>query len=187
VDSTDRAEYERLAFPLMDSAYRTALRLTGKPASAEDLVQEAFLRAFRGFPQFQPGSNFKAWFFRILTNTFLNDYRRSGLEPKPYDFTESDPVDPTTEPRMVRVEELEAIRHHLGDETTRALDRLPIEFRLPFLLSTFDNFSYKEIAEIAEVPIGTVMSRLFRARRMLREDLLDYAKSSGYLKDRNTA
>src|SRR5258706_580733 len=93
----DRKEFERLSFPLLDAAFRTALRLTGKSAQAEDLVQEAYLPPFRGFSQFQSGTNFKAWFFRILTNTFLNDYRRSTIEPRSYDFTESDPEEPRLE------------------------------------------------------------------------------------------
>jgi len=185
--TTERREFEDLALPLLDSAYRTALRLSGRPAAAEDLVQEAFLRAFRGFAQFQRGSNFKAWFFRILTNTFLNEYRRSTHEPKTYDFTEADPVDPAGAPAAFRVDQVDELRKHLGDEAARAVDRLPVEFRLAFLLSAFEGFPYKDIAEILSIPIGTVMSRLFRARRMLREDLMEYAVASGFLKDRDTA
>ncbi|HEU4338715.1 MAG TPA: sigma-70 family RNA polymerase sigma factor [Planctomycetota bacterium] len=180
----DRQAFEELAYPHLDSAYRTALRMTGQPASAEDLVQEAFLRAFRAFSQFERGTNFKAWLFRILTNVFLNDYRKKSREPQSTDFAEVEPADPGTETREFKAEEVEAIRAHLGDEAVKALDRLPADFRLPFLLSTFEGFSYKEIASILNVPIGTVMSRLFRARRLLKMDLLEYAKASGYLKDR---
>jgi len=181
----DRQAFEELAYPLLDSAYRTALRMTGQPASAEDLVQEAFLRAFRAFSQFERGTNFKAWLFRILTNVFLNDYRRKGREPQASDFAEVEPADPAIEPAQFKAEDVEAIRAALGDEVSRALDRLPPDFRLPFLLSTFEGFSYKEIASILDIPIGTVMSRLFRARRLLKIDLKEYAKASGYLKDRN--
>ena len=180
----EHREFEAVAYPLLDSAYRTALRLTGKPAAAEDLVQEAYLRAFRHYAQYQRGTNFKAWFFRILTNAFLNDHRRAAFEPKPYDFGEEAGLDPAAEPEPFTLSDIEALRGHLGDESAKALDRLPVDYRAPFLLSTFENFSYKEIAEILGIPIGTVMSRLFRARRMLREDLLQYAKTSGYLKDR---
>ncbi|HKS17014.1 MAG TPA: sigma-70 family RNA polymerase sigma factor, partial [Planctomycetota bacterium] len=155
MNPSDRQAFEELAYPLLDSAYRTALRMTGQPASAEDLVQEAFLRAFRGFAQFQRGSNFKAWLFRILTNVFLNDYRRKSREPQTSDFAEAEPADRATESGQFKAEEVEAIRAHLGDEAVRALDRLPPDFRLPFLLSTFEGFSYKEIAAILEVPIGT--------------------------------
>lgn len=183
----DRKAFEELAYPHLDSAYRTALRMTGQPASAEDLVQEAYLRAFRAFSQFERGTNFKAWLFRILTNVFLNDYRRKSREPQATDFAEVEPADPATETGQFKAEEVEAIRAHLGDETVRALDRLPADFRLPFLLSTFEGFSYKEIASILDIPIGTVMSRLFRARRLLKIDLMEYAKASGYLKDRNKA
>lgn len=184
MSSGDRQAFEELAYPLLDSAYRTALRMTGQPASAEDLVQEAFLRAFRAFNQFERGTNFKAWLFRILTNVFLNDYRRKGREPQATDFAEVEPADPSTESGEFRTEEVEAIRSHLGDEAVRAIDRLPSDFRIPFLLSTFEGFSYKEIASILGIPMGTVMSRLFRARRLLKSDLKEYAKASGYLKDR---
>lgn len=180
----DRAAFEELAYPLLDSAYRTALRMTGQPASAEDLVQEAFLRAFRAFSQFERGTNFKAWLFRILTNVFLNDYRRKSREPQTTDFAEAEPADRPPEFEQFKAEEVEAIRAHLGDEASRALDRLPTDFRLPFLLSTFEGFSYKEIAGILDIPIGTVMSRLFRARRLLKIELKEYAKASGYLRDR---
>lgn len=185
MNSGDRQAFEELAYPLLDSAYRTALRMTGQPASAEDLVQEAYLRAFRGFSQFERGTNFKAWLFRILTNVFLNDYRRKSREPQSTDFSEVEPADPATISGQFKAEEVEAIRAHLGDEAVRAIDRLPPDFRLPFLLSTFEGFSYKEIASILDIPIGTVMSRLFRARRLLKSDLKEYAKASGYLKDRN--
>jgi RNA polymerase sigma-70 factor (ECF subfamily) len=180
----DRQAFEELAYPLLDSAYRTALRMTGQPASAEDLVQEAFLRAFRAFSQFERGTNFKAWLFRILPNVFLNDYRRKGREPQTTDFAELEPADPATQSGEFKAEEVEAIRAHLGDEAVKAIDRLPSDFRLPFLLSTFEGFSYKEIASILDIPMGTVMSRLFRARRLLKMDLKEYARASGYLKDR---
>ena len=180
----DRKAFEEIAYPLLDSAYRTALRMTGQPAAAEDLVQEAFLRAFRAFDQFERGTNFKAWLFRILTNAFLNDYRRKSREPQTTDFAEVEPADPATEGSEFKAEEIEAIRAHLGDEAVRAIDRLPPDFRLPFLLSTFEGFSYKEIAAILDVPIGTVMSRLFRARRLLKIDLKEYARASGYLRER---
>jgi RNA polymerase sigma-70 factor (ECF subfamily) len=158
--------------------------MTGQPSSAEDLVQEAFLRAFRAFNQFERGTNFKAWLFRILTNVFLNDYRRKGREPQSTDFAEVEPADPATEGGEFKTEDVEAIRAHLGDEAVKAIDRLPSDFRIPFLLSTFEGFSYKEIASILDIPMGTVMSRLFRARRLLKSDLKEYAKASGYLKDR---
>ena len=184
MNSGDRQAFEQLAYPLLDSAYRTALRMTGQPASAEDLVQEAFLRAFRAFNQFERGTNFKAWLFRILTNVFLNDYRRKGREPQTTDFADAEPADPSTEPGEFKTEEVEAIRAHLGDEAVKAIDRLPADFRIPFLLSTFEGFSYKEIASMLGIPMGTVMSRLFRARRLLKSDLKEYARASGYLRDR---
>jgi RNA polymerase sigma-70 factor (ECF subfamily) len=184
MNTGDREAFEELAYPLLDSAYRTALRMTGQPASAEDLAQEAFLRAFRAFNQFERGTNFKAWLFRILTNVFLNDYRKKGREPQTTDFAEVEPADPATEGGEFKAEEVEAIRAHLGDEAVKAIDRLPTDFRLPFLLSTFEGFSYKEIASILGIPMGTVMSRLFRARRLLKADLKEYAKATGHLRER---
>jgi RNA polymerase sigma-70 factor, ECF subfamily len=161
--------------PLMDPLYRTALRLTGQDASARDLVQEAVLKAYRSFSRFVPGSNFRAWIFRILTNTFINDYRRRASAPQPLDMADIDPSDPS-EVEFATTADLDRLTDALGDEARRAIEKLPPDFRLVFLLSTFEGFSYREIAEIAGIPIGTVMSRLFRARAIVRSELLAQAR-----------
>lgn len=172
-----RRQFEEQALPLLDSLYRTALRLTGHDASAQDLVQESVLRAYRGFGQYMPGTNFRAWLFRIMTNTFINEYRRKSRGPQTIDLAEIDPGDPH-EVEFARPGDLEHLTETLGDDARRAIDELPPEFRLVFLLSTFEGFSYKEIAEIAGIPIGTVMSRLFRARAVVRNALLARSRGS---------
>lgn len=170
-----QAEFADRVKPHVDSLYRTALRMTGEGASAEDLVQETFLRAYRGFGQFEPGSNFRAWLFTILTHTYINDYRRKARAPRVTDFSEVEPEGAEETPHF-SVDEVERLADRLGDPAKRALDRLPPEHRLVFLMSTFEDLSYKEISSILGVPIGTVMSRLFRARGILRRELADFAR-----------
>jgi RNA polymerase sigma-70 factor (ECF subfamily) len=173
-----RSEFETLAAPHLDALYRTALRMTGEGASAEDLVQEAMLRAFRAFARFERGSNFKAWIFTILTNQHINDYRRKGRGPALADFSESEPAG--EEPAVhLTSEDVERLAEHLGDEARKALGKVPPEFRIVFLLSTFEEMSYKEISAVVGIPIGTVMSRLFRARKILREELAAFARAEG--------
>ena len=174
--------FEELAFPLMDGLFSTALRMTGHRDRAQDLVQDSMLKAYKNFHRFQEGTNFRGWIYTILTNTFINDYRRRRNEPAVIDFTENPPASPDT----LSVQDVEVLREKLGDEAAKALDRLPSEFRLIFLLSTFEGFSYEEISQITGVPTGTVMSRLFRARRMMRENLLEYARKVGHLKGETT-
>lgn len=178
-----QGEFSDRVKPHLDSLYRTALRMTGEGASAEDLVQETFLKAFRGFGQFEPGSNFKAWLFTILTNSYINDYRRRSRAPTVTDFSEVEPEGETETPTF-SAEDVERLADRLGDPAKRALDRLPPEHRLVFLLSTFEDMSYKEISAILAVPIGTVMSRLFRARSVLRHELADFARQEGYFQEK---
>ena len=151
-------------------------------SSAEDLVQETFLKAYRHFDQFEAGTNFKAWIFRILANAFINRYRRGSREPAVMDFSEREPETPPEEPAALSAEDVAALEERLGDEAKRALEKVPPEFRLVFLLATFEEMGYKEIAQVLDIPIGTVMSRLFRARRILREELSAFARASGFLK-----
>ncbi len=170
--------FEELAFPLLDGLFSTALRMTGQRDRAQDLVQDTMLRAFKNYYRFQEGTNFRAWIYTILTNTFINDYRRRRKEPVAVDFSENPPAAAET----FSVEDVEALREKLGDAPAKALDQLPSDFRLIFLLFTFEDFSYEEISGITGVPIGTVMSRLFRARAMMREALLEHARSIGHVK-----
>jgi RNA polymerase sigma-70 factor, ECF subfamily len=169
-----RSEFEAQALPLADALYRTAYRMTGGAASAEDLVQEAYLKAYRAYDRFEKGSNFKAWIFTILTNAYINDYRRKSHATAVTDFAEAEPA-AEAEPVYVSAEEVDRLGDQLGDEAARAIQKVPPEFRLPFLLSTFEDLTYKEIAAVVGIPIGTVMSRLFRARRILRDELAAFA------------
>ena len=176
MDAGLKAEFERQLRPQVDALYRTALRMTGQDATAQDLVQEASLNAWRGFGSFEKGSNFRAWIFRILTNAFINRYRREGKAPVSTDFAEMEPSAPVETPHLT-AEDVERLGDALGDEAARSLAKLPPEFRSVFLLSTFEDMTYKEIAGVLEVPVGTVMSRLFRARELLRTDLAALARS----------
>jgi RNA polymerase sigma-70 factor (ECF subfamily) len=178
VDAGRKAEFERLLRPQVDALYRTALRMTGQDAAAQDLLQEASLNAWRGFGNFEAGSNFRAWIFRILTNAFINRYRKEGRAPTATDFADVEPAAPEETPTL-SAEDVDRLADQLGDEAAKALSHVPPEFRVVFLLSTFEDMSYKEIASVLEIPVGTVMSRLFRARSILREELAAYAARSG--------
>jgi RNA polymerase sigma-70 factor (ECF subfamily) len=180
--SSDPFETEALSF--LDALYRTALRMTRSEADAEDLVQETYIRAFRFREQFTPGTNLKAWLFRILTNTFINTYRRRQTQPE---FTELDGVDEfSLYKRMSDLNtssgagnpETEFLDGLVDSEVKDALGELPEKFRQVVLLDV-EGFSYKEIAEMVDIPIGTVMSRLHRGRKFLQKRLLDLAQQRG--------
>ena len=180
--SSDPFETEALSF--LDALYRTALRMTRSEADAEDLVQETYIRAFRFREQFTPGTNLKAWLFRILTNTFINTYRRRQTQPE---FTELDGVDEfSLYKRMSDLKtssgagnpETEFLDGLVDSEVKDALGELPEKFRQVVLLDV-EGFSYKEIAEMLDIPIGTVMSRLHRGRKFLQKRLLDLAQQRG--------
>jgi len=180
--SADPFETEALSF--LDALYRTALRMTRSQAEAEDLVQETYIRAFRFRQQFTPGTNLKAWLFRILTNTFINQYRRKAARPE---TTELDDVEESILYRHMRDvspgsaspdPEAELLDNTLSSEVKDALEALPEKFRTTLLLDV-EGFSYKEIAEVLDIPIGTVMSRLHRGRKFLQKRLYDVARDRG--------
>ena len=180
--ASDPFETDALSF--LDALYRTALRMTRSEAEAEDLVQETYIRAFRFRHQFTPGTNLKAWLFRILTNTFINQYRRKAARP---DTTELDDVEESILYRHMRDvspgsasldPEAELIDNTLSSEVKDALEALPEKFRTTLLLDV-EGFSYKEIAEVLDIPIGTVMSRLHRGRKFLQKRLYDLARDRG--------
>jgi RNA polymerase sigma-70 factor (ECF subfamily) len=174
--------FERDALPFLDQLYGAAMRMTRKPQDAEDLVQESFAKAFASFHQFRPGTNLKAWLYRILTNTFINSYRKKQRQPQ--QMTEE-----IEDWQLARAEshtssglksaEAQALEHLPDSDVKDALQRIPEDFRMAVYLADVEGFAYKEIAEIMDTPVGTVMSRLHRGRRMLRDLLTDYAEERG--------
>ncbi len=176
--------FEREALPFLDQLYGAAMRLTRNPQDAEDLVQETYAKAFAAFHQYRPGTNLKAWLYRILNNTFISNYRKAQRQPKQADVAEVEDwqeYDASTHASSgLQSAEAEAIENLPDSEIRDALAQLPEDRRLAVYLADVEGFSYQEISEIMDTPIGTVMSRLHRGRRQLRDLLTDYARDLGY-------
>lgn len=180
-------DFEAVAMPFVDALYNTAYRMTRNSEDAEDLVQETYLKAYRYYDKFEEGTNFKAWLFKIMKNTFINNYRRKQNIPPQADFAdieesfESIVSQDAPSQNQTKSPEEELLEDVLDEDVQRALDELPEDYRMVVLLADLEDFSYKEIAEILEVPVGTVMSRLYRGRRRLEKAMLEYAREYGYL------
>lgn len=176
--------FEEEFMPHLDAMYNFAYRLTFEEDDAKDLVQDTFLKAYRFVNSFQKGTNAKAWLYRILKNSFINDFRKKSKQPSKVDYQEvenfynSDDVNDniTTDLRIDTVKDM------IGDEVTIALNSLAVDFRTVIILCDLEGFTYEEMAKILDIPIGTVRSRLHRARNLLKEKLRDYAKEMGYTK-----
>jgi RNA polymerase sigma-70 factor, ECF subfamily len=179
----DQARFADLTMEFMPQLYSAALRMTRNPADAEDLVQETYLKAYRGFASFTEGTNLKAWLYRILTNTYINSYRAAARRPQISDVEDVEDLylyrRLASDGRDGRSAEDEALDSFTDDEVKAAIESLPETFRMAVLLADVEGFSYKEIAEITGVPIGTVMSRIHRGRRALQKALAQFAEERG--------
>jgi RNA polymerase sigma-70 factor, ECF subfamily len=175
--------FDRDVLPMLPSLYGAALRMTRNPADAEDLLQDTTLRAYRGFASFREGTNLKAWLYRILTNSFINTYRKKQREPKtvdgPEDLDEWFLFDRLGAQSVARSAEEDVLENIPDADVKEALESIPENFRMAVLLADVEGFAYKEIAEITGVPIGTVMSRLHRGRKALEKALYAVAKERG--------
>jgi RNA polymerase sigma-70 factor (ECF subfamily) len=179
-------DFDSQVMPYLDSLYNTAYRMTRSAEDAEDLVQETYFKAYKYYDKFEEGTNLKAWLFKILKNTFINNYRRKKLEPRSVDFAE---IEDSFE-RIVRRDandhavdpESEFFTGVLDDDVRKALESLPYDYRMVVILADLEDFSYKEIADILDCPVGTVMSRLYRGRKLLEKALLKYARQHGYIR-----
>ncbi len=181
-DQEKQSVFNQEFMPHINSMYNFAYRLTLDADDAKDLLQDTYLKAFRFIDSFQKGTNAKAWLFRILKNSFINDYRKKSKEPSKVDYQEvetfynSEDVDRQITPDL----RVEALQDMIGDEISVALNSLDVDFRTVIILCDLEGFKYEEMAKILDIPIGTVRSRLHRARNLLKEKLSEYAKKMGY-------
>ncbi len=181
----DQADFERDALQYAKQLYSAAMRMTRNPSDAEDLVQETFLKAYRAYNTFEEGTNLKAWLYRILTNTYINRYRKESRRPSEVDLGAVEDfylyrrVGSEESAEAARTTEDRVLDGLVESDIKKAVEDLPENFRLPVLLADLEGFSYKEIAEILDIPIGTVMSRLHRGRKAMQKSLWEFARNRG--------
>jgi RNA polymerase sigma-70 factor (ECF subfamily) len=179
-------DFEAAAMPYLDPLYNAAYRMARNPQDAEDLVQETYLKAYKYYDKFEEGTNLKAWLFKILKNTFINSYRKKQQAPPKADFADIEESFETIvrdDGQQARTPEEELLEKVLDEDVQQAIEELPHDYRMVVLLADLEGFAYKEIADILEIPVGTVMSRLYRGRRLLEEALLKYAREHGYIRE----
>ncbi len=180
-----QSDFEDEMIPHLDAIYNYALRLTTDPNDAEDLVQDTIVKAYRFFSSYEKGTNAKAWLFRILKNSYINNYRKKSKQPHQVDYDEVSQFYESIRSEQTETSDLEDLmyREMLDDDVTRALTDLPEDFRTVVMLCDVEGFTYEEIANMLDVPIGTIRSRLHRGRNLLRAQLLDYAEKRGFNRD----
>jgi RNA polymerase sigma-70 factor (ECF subfamily) len=178
-------DFEEEIIPHLDAMYNFALRLTSDPSDAEDLVQDTIVKAFRFFDSYEKGTNAKAWLFRILKNSYINNYRKKSKKPSQVDYDEVSTFYETIRAERTDTSDLEdrMFRELIDDDISNALDELPEDFRTVVLLCDIEGFTYEEISNMLDVPIGTIRSRLHRGRNLLKSQLMEYAKQRGYQPD----
>lgn len=178
-------DFEEEIIPHLDAMYNFALRLTSDPSDAEDLVQDTIVKAYRFFSSYEKGTNAKAWLFRILKNSYINNYRKKSKQPNQVDYDEVSTFYETIRAERTDTSDLEdkMFRDLIDDDISNALEELPEDFRTVVLLCDVEGFTYEEIANMLDVPIGTIRSRLHRGRNLLKAQLMEYAKERGYQPD----
>jgi len=178
-------DFNEEIIPHLDALYNFGLRLTSDPNDAEDLVQDTIVKAYRFFSSYEKGTNAKAWLFRILKNSYINNYRKKSKKPQEVDYDEVASFYETIRADRTESSDLEdkMFRELIDDDLTRALEKIPEDFRTVVLLCDVEDFTYEEIANMLDVPIGTIRSRLHRGRNLLKAQLMDYASNRGYTHD----
>ncbi len=181
-ESKKQEDFNKEILPHLDAMYNFALRLTSDPNDAEDLVQDTIVKAYRFFDSYEKGTNAKAWLFRILKNSYINTYRKKSKKPNQVDYDEVATFYETIRDERTDTSDLEdrMFRELIDDHISKALDQLPEDFRTVVLLCDVEGFTYEEIANMLDVPIGTIRSRLHRGRNLLRSELLEYAEKKGF-------
>lgn len=181
-ESKKQKDFNEEILPHLDAMYNFALRLTADPNDAEDLVQDTIVKAYRFFDSYEKGTNAKAWLFRILKNSYINTYRKKSKKPNQVDYDEVATFYETIRDERTDTSDLEdrMFRELIDDHISKALDQLPEDFRTVVLLCDVEGFTYEEIANMLDVPIGTIRSRLHRGRNLLRSELIDYAERKGF-------